>query len=102
MALGNEKTSGEKLAAQLFEAANDPSFKPNVDVACGEAAAGSAGQLSQFLFSLVTDPAFDGDAVRESSDAGADIVVAPNVFTAWRQEDGGERAVARVCQLDLV
>merc|ERR1719282_1242795 len=31
IALGHEKTSGEKLADQLFQAAANPNFKPNVD-----------------------------------------------------------------------
>ena len=39
-----EKTSGEKLAEQLFQAANDPNFKPTTDVSCVEVE--SAGQSS--------------------------------------------------------
>eukprot|EP00439_Symbiodinium_sp_Y106_P047363 s627_g6.t1 len=98
VARGNEKTSGEKLAEQLFQAASDPSFKPNVDVTCAEVAAGSAGQLSQFFWDsgLLTGNKDDPTA------PVVDIIVAPNVFTARRQASAQGRAVARVKQVDLV
>lgn len=109
IALGQEKTSGEKLAEQLFQAANDPSFKPNTDVATAEVASGTAAQLSQFLWGLVTDRNFTLPMMGNSragpsipNEEAIDIIVTPNIFTKWREEDGGVRTVAKVAQLDLV
>lgn len=96
----NEKTSGEKLAEQLFQASSDPNFKPNLNVACAEVAAGCAAQLSQFLWGILLDPAY-----LKKQDPGVDfidVVVAPNVFTRWREVDGDSAAVAQVVQFDLM
>eukprot|EP00913_Durusdinium_trenchii_P035922 g33611.t1 len=96
IAKGNEKTSGEKLAEQIFQAASDPSFKPQVDVTCAEVSAGCAGQLSQFLW----DSNLLGRV--EGSQEVIDIIVAPNVFISWRKASSDNRAVARMKQIDLV
>lgn len=97
VARGNEKTSGEKLAEQIFQAASDPSFKPSVDVTCAEVSAGCAGQLSQFLWdsNLLSRPEGPAEVI--------DIIVAPNVFSSWRKASGAKnRAIARMKQIDLV
>ena len=84
--IGSEKTSGEKLAEQMFQAAADPSFKATTNVTSKEVAAGCAGQLSQFLWGLLFDPHY----VRGAPPEGAvDIVVAPNVLTREREAAGG-------------
>jgi len=105
IALTNEKTSGEKLADQLFQAVSDPSFKPTADVACAEVAAGGAGQLSQFLWAILFSPTLAGGSGAERLHHEAepiDIVVAPNVMTQWREESGSGCVVAEITQLDLV
>ncbi|CAJ1364003.1 unnamed protein product [Effrenium voratum] len=93
LARGDEKTSGEKLAEQIFQAAADPSFKPQVDVTSAEVT-GGVGQLSQFLW--------DSNLLGRVEGSQVDIIVAPNVFTAWRKASAENRAVARVKQIDLV
>jgi len=100
MALAHEKTSGEKLAEQLFQAASDPGFKPNTDVTCAESAAGSAGQLSQFLWGILFDDSFTREAGGAAQSA-VDIVVAPNLLTQWRDASAGGCVVADVTRLDL-
>ncbi|CAE7525551.1 unnamed protein product [Symbiodinium natans] len=95
VARGNEKTSGEKLAEQLFQAASDPTFKPNVDVTCAEVSAGSAGQLSQYFW----DSGLLNGNKEDPSAPVVDIIVAPNVFTARRQASATGRAVALVKQV---
>jgi len=105
IALVNEKTSGEKLADQLFQAVSDPSFKPNSDVACAEVAAGGAGQLSQFLWGIIFSPRLtEGNSgERQHNEAEPiDIVMAPNILTQWREESGAGCVVAEITQLDLV
>jgi len=104
ISVGDEKTSGEKLAEQAFKAANDPNFKPNTDVASQEVATGSAGQLSQFLWGLLYDSAYTSGCERGPGDP-IDIIVAPNILTPLRCEEmsGSETsAVVRLLQLDLV
>eukprot|EP00927_Polykrikos_kofoidii_P049224 TRINITY_DN43318_c0_g1_i1.p1 TRINITY_DN43318_c0_g1~~TRINITY_DN43318_c0_g1_i1.p1 ORF type:complete len:628 (-),score=112.63 TRINITY_DN43318_c0_g1_i1:141-1934(-) len=119
IALGHEKTSGEKLADQLFQVASDPNYKPKVDVSCAEVSAGIAGQLSQFLWAILFEPVFtkrlgkDGSRVIRDETATVDIIVAPNVLTRLREEGARTAsagnadtsaavAVAQIAQLDLV
>lgn len=98
----DEKTVGEKLADQLFQAASDPDFQPTTDVSCAEATAGCAGQLSQFLWSVVFDEGYTSvDQRGLSGSAVIDIVVAPNIFTR-RRELHGEFAAAEVTRFDLL
>lgn len=94
-----EKTSGEKLAEQLFEAANDPNFKPNTDVSCAEVTAGTAGQLSQFLWGILYDETFVRD---KGSSEAVDIIVAPNLLTQWRESSGHQCVVAHIQKLGLL
>lgn len=106
LALAHEKTSGEKLADQLFQVANDPNFKPTTNVTDAEVAAGNAGQLTQFLWGVLLDPSFT-PGVKTKDDGSADhsgfvdIVVAPNIFTKWRKESAEGWVAARVARLDL-
>lgn len=99
--LGHEKTSGEKLAEQLFEAANDPTFKPTTDVALAEVAAGLAGQLSQFLWGILFDEMYTQRSSTQEEGV-VDIIVAPNVLTSFRKTSSSGFAAARIPQLDLV
>mmetsp|Transcript_90912 Transcript_90912/g.245654 ORF Transcript_90912/g.245654 Transcript_90912/m.245654 type:complete len:553 (+) Transcript_90912:71-1729(+) len=98
-----EKTNGEKLAEQFFQAAGNPDFKPTTDVSCAEATAGCAGQLSQFIWGILFDEAYTrGDPRGRAGDEVVDIIVAPNIFTNWREADGGTHATAEMVQLDLL
>lgn len=99
----NEKTSGEKLAEQLFQASSDPNFKPDLNVACAEVAAGCASQLSQFIWGILYDPAYTSGREHRAADRQpVDIIITPNIFTQWRQSSGSACVVAEVAQLDLV
>jgi len=99
IALGDEKTSGEKLADQLFKVANDPTFQPTVDVACAEVSQGFAGQLSQYMWELIFNPAFTSKSKIEGA---VDVIVAPNLLTQLRDKAGAQHVVAKITQLDLI
>lgn len=91
-----EKTSGEKLAEQLFQAANDPNFKPTTDVSCVEVE--SAGQLSQFLWSVIFNETF----VAKDAAEAVDIIVTPNLLTSWRGTSGSSCVAANIQRLGLM
>lgn len=99
--LGHEKTNGEKLAAELFHVASDPTYKPNTDVACAEVSSGLAGQLSQFLWVIAFSDSSVG-APKAVSGEVVDVVVTPNLLTEWRENLGGTWCAAKVVQFDLV
>mmetsp|Transcript_43368 Transcript_43368/g.92852 ORF Transcript_43368/g.92852 Transcript_43368/m.92852 type:complete len:534 (-) Transcript_43368:244-1845(-) len=100
----NEKTNGEKLAEQLLQAANNPDFKPNTDVSCAEATSGCAGQLSQFIWGILLNPAFNPQQQRgeKGEEEPIDIVVAPNLLSSYRKANGGDHAAAEILNLELL